>query len=185
MFASNATLRLINENPQVTLTLPLQVKLDAEYQNFTRQPNSHVVIIDSTLPLAILMDAQRVVISCGMIGKIHQNSDLAFILAHEAGHLHLQHYIDKNLNLETTELEADQYAINSLIKHGYDLKDLYKLILKLQHSASHMHHRYPNALQRITQLKQAQKNRSQQSQSHIFPLIRYDQILELKKRCEN
>jgi Peptidase family M48 len=84
-------------------------------------PILDITIIENTHPDAFLVNRQRIVLSSGILAHIDNYTDLAFILAHELGHLLLPkplkelnngterlHVLGKNNPVE--ELEADRFA---------------------------------------------------------------------------
>jgi hypothetical protein len=101
-----------------------------------------IYLYKSTAP-NLYSDGKVVMINLGIINKVENESELAFIIAHEIAHILLKHerfkrdrkesvaYYEQDLNNEyhnktaTQELEADEYAIEKLYsKSGYSIKDI-------------------------------------------------------------
>jgi hypothetical protein len=101
-----------------------------------------IFVYKSTAP-NIYTDGKVVIINLGLINKVENESELAFIIAHEMAHIMLKHerykrdrresvtYYEQDLKNEyhnktaTQELEADEYAIEKLYsKSGYSIKDI-------------------------------------------------------------
>ena len=79
-----------------------------------------IVITKSSLPNAYASAPNTIVISRGLLDITHNPSELAFIVAHEAGHLFLRH--SNAIGLKSPidmEIEADAFAAHLLTESGF------------------------------------------------------------------
>lgn len=150
MFATPAAKRLVQNHTLITLRPSIQTYLNAQYQQFSAQPNSSVLLFEDTEPFALLIDSSRVGISCGLITLTADDADLAFVLAHEAAHLTLKHYLLDHPG-PNEELQADNAALKTLIALGYSTENTYKIITKLYQHNEHLSEEYPSTRERLYQ----------------------------------
>lgn len=150
MFATPTTKRLVHEHKLKRVQPSLQTYLDSQYQQFSAQPNASVLLFEDREPFAFLIDSSRVGISCGLISLATDDADIAFVLAHEAAHLTLKHYLLEHPGPDE-ELQADDVALNTLITSGYSTENTYKIISKLYQHNEHLNSSYPSTPERLYQ----------------------------------
>lgn len=83
----------------------------------------HLVITADPLPNAYLRTSNEIVLSGGLLQVIEDPSELAFVIAHELGHLQLGHltsiHPDSSGETIERELAADRYAQQLLRQSGF------------------------------------------------------------------
>jgi predicted Zn-dependent protease len=104
-------------------TLPLS-EVTALFNRITRSLSHHgftnrstLVVNNSEVPNAFARDQREVVISKGLLQRVVDTSEVAFIVAHECAHLALAH--DTSGGVEA-EVEADSLALRIVTELGFN-----------------------------------------------------------------
>lgn len=97
-----------------------------------------VKVIRSDEPVALSTPSGEIYISTKMLELTTKESELLFVIAHEAGHLYLKHFDGScGINYSTQrEEEADSYAIYTLYKKGYEITSLPAFIRKIENQVN-------------------------------------------------
>ena len=90
------------------------------------------VVVKSNDPIAVVLSSQRIALSSGMIVRLHNSSELLFVIAHEVAHLRLEHFKDSNRSQIELELEADKWAIHQLTRTQHDPFVATSVLLRLK-----------------------------------------------------
>jgi len=94
-----------------------------------------VSLLDSGESFAFAMPSGRIALSRGLVTSLASEGELAFILAHEIGHIALNHFdLSAKKNVWQSEHAADIFAVKLLSRGGYDPRVAQ---LALLHSYSH------------------------------------------------
>lgn len=78
--------------------------------------NCEVTVVNTNKDLAFAAGAGKLLISVGLVSKINNEVELAFVLAHELSHMQLKH---QDYQLEN-EFEADARALKIISNAGYN-----------------------------------------------------------------
>lgn len=84
---------------------------------------AHIILLAAEYPLAGTPGRGYVVLSRGLMRRLKNEGELAFVMAHELSHQILEHRITPDLSSEdyrTFELEADRHAVAMIAAAGYD-----------------------------------------------------------------
>jgi len=182
MFASASAKKLVQTHRLLTIRPSLQTYLDAQYQKFSAQPNASVLLFGEQAPFALLIDSSRVAISCGLISLTDTDADLAFVLAHEAGHLTLKHYLLDHPGPQE-ELQADKLALKTMVSHGYSTENTHKLFAKLYQRNEHLNQEYPSTKERLYQLWSMREDLGQNKFRHTSASS--TRLIDLKTSCRD
>lgn len=90
-----------------------RVASGASFSDYT-----YPIVINSSYPLALSFRDGTVILSRGLIRSLNSESELAFVFAHEIGHVKLKHFYRHKLEIRD-EYMADEFAIKYLIAAGY------------------------------------------------------------------
>jgi hypothetical protein len=151
MFASKHVLHFLHTLKRKNVSSESTVFLNGLYFRMAKQPTATVVLSNSKVPVALLVDATRVLLSCGMVNLTTSEDELAFVLAHEASHLLLEHHT----SLESTrnvELAADRSAIKIVYDNGYSTLPSRHILTRLYTSNANNTF-YPSIPERLYQLE--------------------------------
>lgn len=85
------------------------------------KPFPNVIVLHSSLASAGTAGGGVIVITDLLLEKLSKEDELAFVLAHEIGHMNLSHH-KSNKSRYDIELEADLYAKKLLLNAGFSLK---------------------------------------------------------------
>jgi len=93
-------------------------------------------VSNSRFPNAYIRPNGKIVLTVGMLALVESQSELAFIIAHEIGHLLLEHHQGKgeqqnDKNSEALELEADLFALKALTSAGLETSAGIDLLLRI------------------------------------------------------
>jgi hypothetical protein len=182
MFATPSGKGLVQNHTLLTIRPSLHTYLDAQYQKFSAQPNSSVLLFNDNEPFALLIDSSRVAISCGLIALTSNDADLAFVLAHEAAHLTLKHYLLDHPGPDE-ELKADEVALKTLVLLGYPTENTYKIITELYQRNEHLNQGYPSTRERLYQYWSVRERLSQRKRPGRLLPSRH--LTELKTACRD
>jgi predicted Zn-dependent protease len=102
--------------------------------NFAAQVS--VEIVNSPQLLAHSYPSGLVIVSSSLLEACNSESELAFVLAHEFGHIVLGHHANAISSLDSTELRerelaADLFGAKTLTRAGYSLSGAYLSIQRL------------------------------------------------------
>jgi len=76
-------------------------------------------LLDTSQALAVSPGRGQIVLSRGMIIRLMNESELAFVIAHEMGHQALGHSEEEDIDADL-EMAADRYALGIVALAGYD-----------------------------------------------------------------
>jgi len=94
-----------------------------------------VSLLDSEESFAFAMPNGRITLSRGLVSSLASEGELAFIVAHEIGHIALNHFdVSAKKNVWQSEHAADIFAVKLLWRGGYDPRIAQTALL---HSYSH------------------------------------------------
>ena len=96
-----------------------------------------VKLIESSDPLALAVRPNAILISTATVKTITTESELAFLLAHEAAHHYakdLERISDNREKQKALELRADANAIKLMQASGYRTQDAISIVSKLDKS---------------------------------------------------
>lgn len=182
MFATPTGRRLVKNHTLLNIRPSLHTYLDAQYQRFSAQPSASVLMFQDNEPFALLIDASRVAISCGLIALTAHDADLAFVLAHEAAHLTLKHYLLDRPGARE-ELQADDIALRTLVSAGYRTENTYKLFTELYTRTEHLNQEYPSTRERLYQFWSIRERLNQHGSPTILTPSRH--LTDLKTACRD
>jgi Peptidase family M48 len=90
-------------------------------------------IAQSEQPLALSTPSYSIIVSQGLLQRLSNEEELAFVLAHELCHFRLAHFNNRESSdyaLET-ELEADRCAVKNLFSSNYALHAAPRILAEL------------------------------------------------------
>ncbi len=103
-----------------------------------------ILLLPGTAPNAFVSDSEHIILTRGLVQIIENQDELAFVVAHELGHLKLGHLVQNSNALpalaERTvshrqlierELDADKFAVDLLMKSGFNPGSGLKLLGKI------------------------------------------------------
>ncbi|MBN8547832.1 MAG: M48 family metalloprotease [Deltaproteobacteria bacterium] len=108
-----------------------------------------IMITGDASPNAYVTQVNEIVLSRGLLGMLSSNSELAFVVAHELGHIMLGHNSPQNgrdarfaftgnaghvENQIQREIEADRFALKLLNSSGFDIQSSVSLLARLSQS---------------------------------------------------
>lgn len=112
-------------------------------------------------PFAKSYPGSIILISSGFIESCDSEAELAFVLAHEFGHVLLNHHADavgslSSEELRTREFSADKFAAGVLMRAGYSLRGAFSSIERMNSAwdfyGESEDSEYPSAAERIAKL---------------------------------
>ncbi|MCB0336599.1 MAG: M48 family metalloprotease, partial [Bdellovibrionales bacterium] len=126
--SSHSKSRLIEMGKQILHTLAVD-DLTAFF-GFTPA----IEIVQSNTVNAFAMAPGTLLLSTGLCQNFTSESEFAFVIAHEIGHLilHSEKYEDRHV--ESREFEADKFALQLLQKSGYNTQAGILLLTRLRNS---------------------------------------------------
>ncbi|MEZ4754312.1 MAG: M48 family metallopeptidase [Bdellovibrionota bacterium] len=114
----------------------------------------HVLVLESSDPLALSLGSGYVVLSKGLILNLSHEGELYFVLAHEIAHHELGHIDQASHSTPELEIEADSFAMTSLMNAGYDPADGFSAVVNLmKYAAPKRAADYPSLENRIQALR--------------------------------
>ncbi len=150
-FSSKPAQRLLESLPRVQTPRHISAYLNNIYRKFSRSPSSLVLVVQSRSPLGLAVDEHLMIISDTLLKLTNSEDQLAFILAHEASHISLDHHMAQSTSQRVLELEADRLAVQKLWRAGYDPLQVHNLLLALYRDYPMSAH-YPSIPDRLTAL---------------------------------
>ena len=146
-------------------------------------------ILKASIPFALLSDSGTIYLSTALINALHSEAELAFILLHEFAHAYWCHppcdldNQNSNLILEN-ELQADAFALENMILHGYNANASYSALTHayLENSAINSSVTHPDLTRRVKNLSKRNKQLHPPSVSLPF---NNDSFMNIKKILED
>lgn len=97
------------------------------------------------------VDEHLMIVSDTLLNMTSSEDQIAFVFAHEASHVTLNHHMADSASQKFLELEADRSAVEQLRKNGYDPLQAHNLLLALhRHYPTSAH--YPSIPERLAAL---------------------------------
>lgn len=96
--------------------------------------NPRIVMVHAVEPLAVSAGGGIIVVSNGLVRKVTDESQFAFVLAHEIAHdclNHLESDLKKEQRDYEEEVEADSYALGLVAVSGYDPRSAISALVHL------------------------------------------------------
>jgi hypothetical protein len=123
-------------------------------------PIPTVKILNCAEPLAVSDGASEIGISSGLLQKLHNEAELAFVVAHEWSHLTLGHFKADVSTLpaedrQNLELSADHHAIGMSAWAGYDPRAAALAVSRAQWDLQRQDLNYPTPQVRLEALQRA------------------------------
>ncbi|RIL06107.1 MAG: hypothetical protein DCC75_11100, partial [Proteobacteria bacterium] len=96
-------------------------------------------------PNAFALGAQTIALSTGLFNLVNTRDELAFVLAHELGHIALGHSIESPANLSPEsqieqhlkdEIQADRFAVQLMKNAGIAPDSALDLLARLSHGGN-------------------------------------------------
>ena len=140
-------------------------------QNMALTPSFH--LLKTRARIALSTPDYRVYIGQGLIQSVENESQLAFIIAHELCHFEAGHFLDHSLNTREQELAADTCAVQALLKAQYSvssLPSLFPLVYSQNDDREEMKARLTN-LQ--TAIRREKQSRWPKERRHHFTRFRH------------
>lgn len=164
----------------------IQHKLSRIYPSKCSEP-SNIQIIDRLEPLALTTANGQILISSGLISKLHSEDEFYFVLAHENAHIancDLQN-LNNQRNLEQ-ELQADLVASNLLIATNRPISAAYSAINRLyEFQTKDATEEHPSQTTRLKNLNRTPKNFSYRNIASNQQFINFQrEIQELSQFLE-
>lgn len=96
--------------------------------------SGHIMPCDNKWPNAEASGRNRMVrVTCPMVELCSNDDEIAGLLGHELGHIHMAHYLDYgSKDYHTIEAEANIYSHLFMKEFGYDLNRAFELDIKLR-----------------------------------------------------
>ena len=149
---------LIIRDPELKSFLEnLVSKLVTNYSN-----QISIDLVKDKYPFARSFPAGLVLVSSSLAISSESESELAFVIAHELGHVLLGHHSEasERINLDelkNRELAADAFGAKALIRAGYAINGAYSSIQRLTNSwgfyTEQGNSGYPTNIERLTNLQ--------------------------------
>ncbi len=85
-----------------------------------------ILLVKDRRPIALALPNQTLIISDGLLLSLHNEAELAFVVAHELAHLELHHHAElqdagtRPSRQMALEQEADDFAVGVVAAAGYD-----------------------------------------------------------------
>ena len=147
-----------------------------------------IIVLNADIPLAFTAGGGIILISKGLLLKLHDEGELAFIVAHEIGHEILGHTAEirsgsTSDTFKSHELEADAFALKSIGSAGYPPDSAIKAVAHSYRELWSIEGDHPSAEARIKALEFLVSKHSNVYSSSRIPLyvLSCDEFERIKK----